>query len=357
MSSLKTIPHLTKDVLFLRRFNFGCGTVHITSAIMLLILALVLSDKFSMSILTTDFGIYDSSTGTFKVDLITISKYSDVWLLVSFEFITAGFHYFISSEFYYWTYLYNLTVIGKNPLRWFEYTITAGLMIWVIVSQSFGTNLPLKIAILALNVDMNLFGFLQEILNKTQYPVNCFKDWLKYIKIMFPDSTKNMYIVPNIYVTKEYEKYKRSVNENVYKGNFSDKQILMWRYGSKEKINKSNYVALIIGFIPFLTTWGITMTYFFKAVASNAKNVPWWIWTIVIGLFITFTQFAVVMILHYMQKDALRKNCEGNVKKKWASKLSTFFADRINEEMTYQLLSLTNKLFLTWILAIGSLSK
>lgn len=354
--------YFVRDILFLQRFNLFCGIIHGISAVLFLVIALVFMDKFFLSSLTTDFTVYDVITNLPKIVFSVISSYSTIWVLLPFEFVTALFHFGIACPKYYWTYLYNLKMLGINRLRWYEYSITAGLMIWVIFFQSGGTNLFLGLCLLALNAVMNLCGLLQEEMNATQLPIYKFSVWFRMLEDYFPKTTKIGSKQPNLFLTKvvihEHSKYEKNVLGDIYNSDVSDKRILLSRYGSSAQIKKTNYSPFLVGCIPFLVSWGEVLAYFFTAVASNAKNVPWWIWTIDIGLFITFSQFAVIMILHYAQKDYAVKNVKKiNVREKWGKKFSTFFAERENEEMLYQILSLTNKLLLVWILAIGSITR
>lgn len=366
---------LRNSPLFLYRYNLFCAIVHFLSSTVLLILTLVYSSKLLYSDLTTDFSIYDTVAKKPKVETVTIATYSNAYLLFPFGFITSLFHVFLASRGQYWLYLYRVTVLGRNPYRWIEYSITASLMIWVVWSVSGGTNIFQGISIVILNIIMNLCGLEQEDVNKTRNTPehkesSGYQKWVDKLINTFPTSYKHMNIIGSKKEMVEYKEYcnsyKKDIKTRLTSGNNDiSLNALLEVYGYeniKEKPTahslKTNYFPFVLGCLPFILTWVIVFSYFFTALTKNASNVPWWVWTIDIGLFITFSQFAVIMLIHYIQKDNLineanKHQLKGKHILPWGKTWSTYFADRTNQEVIYQLLSLTSKLFLPWFLWIG----
>ena len=126
---------------------------------------------------------------------------------------------------------------GVNAVRWLEYSITAGLMTWIIAQLSGITNLYLVILLAAVgNVTLQCHGYMHERL--------------------FMD------------------------NELAYK-------------------NWNNWIPFINGSVIFLGQWAILAAYFITNVdASGVSNVPWYVWVSFLGLFFTFGLFPWVQICY-----------------------------------------------------------
>jgi hypothetical protein len=338
------------------------GIIHGLSFVIFLILAIYSEKNIPYALLTSDFSYFDV---TFKPLIQALGNYKLSWVLLSFPLITCLFHIYISIIIYK-DYKYKLLFKGIQAYRWIEYSITAGIMTWVIWALSGGTNIFIGLSLVVLNLNMNIYGYITELVNSTR--------------------SKNI------------------INNQELKNSSSYIEIYEYLYKKKYELkDKVIFWPIILGFLNFGLIWGIILSYFFEAIASNSSNVPWWIWTIDIGLLIQFLNFGLVMLFHYMSKQYLISKCRteyqaqipteksfgldyenklnsqktyqkpypqktlsesnnlfkshnmniSNISKVKNNQIIFFFASRLNYEFSYQILSLTSKLFLTWFLYIG----
>lgn len=146
--------------------------VHGLSAIALLILKLTLSNTDEIpALLFSDTPVYDAN-GTIAVfnKELAGSRYDLFWILLSMAFSTSVFHaiqWVLSFDNTEWAYQYRQMVIMRiNPVRWVEYSITAGLMTWIICQLSGISNVYLVWTIgITLNVVMQFHGLFYEWLD------------------------------------------------------------------------------------------------------------------------------------------------------------------------------------------------
>lgn len=265
----------------LRRWNIAAGSVHAASFIAVIVMTVI---YFSVSVrveLTTDFRVYDElsvapeTAGNFTTVLESRWFYPVILVDLPFPLITSLFHLVLALSPYF-SRRYNQLVFeeGRNPYRWLEYGITASLMTIVILQLSGATNVFLILMVgVVMNVALQFTGYAAE-------------------------------------------------NENV----------------ATLKGAKVKWDSIIAGFVIFAAQWAVIMSYFFTAVVSprppDADGVPWFVYTIIIGLFFQFAIFGFLLVLRYWGKFK-------------------FFASAYGTEIGFIILSLTSKLFLTWNLLIG----
>ena len=112
-------------------------------------------------------------------------------LVALFLFISAAAHFLLATFLYDW-YVQNLKK-HINPARWYEYSISASLMIFVIAMlvtiYDFGTLL----ALFTLTAVMNLMGLMMEIHNRTtkktnwtSYIIGCIAGFVPWLVIFIP---------------------------------------------------------------------------------------------------------------------------------------------------------------------------
>lgn len=96
------------------------------------------------------------------------------YLVVSFLFISSIAHLLIATVLYdaYVSYLER----GMNPYRWYEYAISASIMIVVIAMLSGIWDLGTLVALFGLVAVMNLMGLMMELHNQTTVDT----DWTAY---------------------------------------------------------------------------------------------------------------------------------------------------------------------------------
>lgn len=102
----------------------------------------------------------DSIMPPFKTDFITTDKYKVWHLICAFSFLTAISHLLIAWPFKD-AYEYWLTN-NRQPLRYFEYSITASIMFVIVLALSRVTDMYLLIANALLMCTVNVFGGILE---------------------------------------------------------------------------------------------------------------------------------------------------------------------------------------------------
>ncbi|MFT6764219.1 MAG: hypothetical protein ACJAXA_002885 [Candidatus Aldehydirespiratoraceae bacterium] len=143
----------------LRKMNLGAGLLHLTSAIVMLIIAA----DFTLPVTTFNLN---GPPGT-PVEDGALSVFADVQLApltYGFLFLSAFFHLLIatvglsrySSELRH----------GRNRFRWVEYSLSSTLMIITIALITGITDLAALISIAVLNASMILFGWIMEMVNR-----------------------------------------------------------------------------------------------------------------------------------------------------------------------------------------------
>jgi len=134
---------------------------------------LALSTNFKLPV-TGSYLTFNSSTQHLDAASNKLFDMPIVWLIAGFFFISALFHLAIAT-FYNKTYVANLGK-GINKARWFEYSLSASVMM-VAISMLVGIyDVVSLVLIFALVAIMNLTGLAMELYNQGREQVN----WLAY---------------------------------------------------------------------------------------------------------------------------------------------------------------------------------
>jgi hypothetical protein len=170
----------------LRNFNLFMGFLHLIQGFLMLIL----SNDFTLPL--------TYSTPVFNEVTQSISPVSETFfdlrigpLVALFLFMSAIAHFLIATVLYKW-YVRNLKK-HINPARWYEYSFSASLMIFLIAMlvtiYDFGTLL----ALFALTAVMNLMGLMMEVHNQTtkktnwmSYRIGCIAGFIPWVVIFIP---------------------------------------------------------------------------------------------------------------------------------------------------------------------------
>ncbi len=155
----ETIEVSASTLASLRKLNIGAGTLHLVSAIVMLIIAA----DFTLPITTFNLN---GPPGT-PVSEGTLSTFYDIQLApltYGFLFLSAFFHFLISTVGFskYGSELRH----GRNRFRWVEYSISSTLMIITIGLITTITDLAALIAVAFANISMILFGWIMEMVNR-----------------------------------------------------------------------------------------------------------------------------------------------------------------------------------------------
>ncbi len=140
----------------LRVYNFSMGVLHLAQGILMLIL----SSDFSLPI-STIYLQFNPETTSLAQNLQTIGNIKLGPLVAAFLLISSLAHFFVST-FGFSIYKNDLKK-GLNRARWYEYGLSASVMI-VVISMLVGVyDLASLILIFFLNMSMILFGMTQEL--------------------------------------------------------------------------------------------------------------------------------------------------------------------------------------------------
>ena len=153
----------------LRRLNVIVGSLHGLQAVLLLALATAASLPVTASFLTGppgqgDYGAAD--LGSLRID----------WLVAAFLLFAAVDHLTVSAGRPRRWYEANVAR-GINPARWWEYSVSASIMIVLIAMLAGVSELVAIIALFGANAAMILFGLVQEQVNVGREDV----DWRPFI--------------------------------------------------------------------------------------------------------------------------------------------------------------------------------
>lgn len=154
----------------LRRFNGVMGVFHLIQGFLMLYLS-----SYKTWPINTTFLSFNTVTKTLEPASETILEIPLAPLVALFLFISALFHFYLSTFLYKW-YVKNLKK-KMNKARWYEYSISASIMIWVIAMLTGIYEVGTLIALFALTAVMNLMGLMMEIHNQTTEATN----WTSYI--------------------------------------------------------------------------------------------------------------------------------------------------------------------------------
>jgi hypothetical protein len=176
------------DVLFkkLRTFNAVMGVIHMLQGIAMLLL----SNAFTLP-LTFTRPEYNAVTNTISPVSETFFNIQIGPLVALFLFMSATAHILLSTVLYKW-YVKNLKN-HINPARWYEYSLSASLMIFLIAMlvtiYDFGTLL----ALFTLTAVMNLMGLMMELHNQTttktiwtSFNIGCIAGFVPWVVIFIP---------------------------------------------------------------------------------------------------------------------------------------------------------------------------
>ncbi len=153
----------------LRKLNKTMAAVHFAQGAVILLIA----KDFSLP-LTTGYLYFDQATKTLRSAQHTLGHLSLPILIAAFFFVSAIAHLVISTV----GFKAYTKGIGKgiNKFRWFEYAVSASIMI-VAISLLVGIyDVAILASAFALTAIMNLMGLMMEVHNQTTKKTN----WLSY---------------------------------------------------------------------------------------------------------------------------------------------------------------------------------
>jgi hypothetical protein len=154
----------------LRSYNLFMGFLHLVQAIVII----VLSNSFSLPVITS-YLTFDPALGRLWPATSTLVELPLGVMVAVFLLLSAAAHFIIALPAFAW-YVDNLKK-GINYARWYEYSLSASLMI-VLIGMLCGVyDLGALIMAFALTAVMNLCGLLMEVHNQTTAKTN----WTAYV--------------------------------------------------------------------------------------------------------------------------------------------------------------------------------
>lgn len=178
---------MNKKITFhnLYKFNLVMGGLHLLQGVLIL----VLSKTFLLPV-SGSFLEYNKLTSSLQPAVGILFDISLPTLIAVFFFLSASAHLIIATV-YRKRYEQNLTV-GINMARWFEYALSASIMMVAIALLVGVYDAMSLLMIFVLTAIMNLMGLVMEVHNQTtketnwiSYWVGCFAGTIPWLVIAF----------------------------------------------------------------------------------------------------------------------------------------------------------------------------
>jgi hypothetical protein len=164
----------------LRLYNLFMGFLHLVQALLIILL----TNNFKLPI-TTSFLTLNQATGKLWPETNVLVNLPFGIMVAVFLLISAAAHFTIASPGTFGWYVKNLKK-GINYARWFEYSLSASLMI-VLIGMLCGVyDLGALLMAFVLTGVMNLCGLLMEVHNQTTPKTNWISFWVGCIAGVAP---------------------------------------------------------------------------------------------------------------------------------------------------------------------------
>ena len=137
----------------LRRLNIGAGTLHLISAVLIVVLA----NRFALPVMARYMA---GPPGSNKTQLVSYGSVSMALLITIFFVLSAIAHFSVAGPRRV-SYQANLE-LGRNPYRWLEYALSSSIMIFAIAQLTGVSEIAALIALVGVNASMIGFGWMQE---------------------------------------------------------------------------------------------------------------------------------------------------------------------------------------------------
>ncbi len=163
----------------LRKLNFIMAAAHGLQAVVLLLI----SSDFSRAI-TSEYLVFDESSQTLVNSSRELFDFPFVWGVAAFSLLSMIFHLLIATV---WNKRYNSDLKkGINRYRWYEYSLSASLMIVLIAILSGIFDLSTLLLMFGLTAVMNLMGLLMEVHNQDTKKTNWLSYWIGVLAGILP---------------------------------------------------------------------------------------------------------------------------------------------------------------------------
>jgi hypothetical protein len=166
-----SVAHQDPRFKRLRLYNAVMGVFHLAQAVVVLALA----NDFALPV-TTSFLNFVPEAKKLEPITETVINLPLGPLVAVFLLLSAVAHFTIASPGVFGWYVGNLTK-GINYARWYEYALSASVMIVLIAMLSGMYDIASLLLVFTLTAVMNLFGLMMELHNQTTQKTN----WTPYI--------------------------------------------------------------------------------------------------------------------------------------------------------------------------------
>ena len=136
-----------------RKLNIGAGTLHLISAILIVVLA----NSFALPVVARYMA---GPPGSGKYQMVAYGSVSMALLIAVFFLLSALAHFSVAGPRWR-SYQANLAM-SRNPYRWLEYALSSSIMIFAIAQLTGISDIAALIALIGVNASMIGFGWLQE---------------------------------------------------------------------------------------------------------------------------------------------------------------------------------------------------
>lgn len=155
----KTVRTADNQIARLRGYNIVAGSLHLVQA---LGFAFVLTQLSTQVLFPVTIDYLAGAPGVpVPPERVTLFHVNIGIGVVAFLFLSALFHFLISSPLFFGRYKNGL-LDNHNYFRWVEYSLSSSIMIWLILSINGVTDIGALVGLFAVNAAMILFGALQE---------------------------------------------------------------------------------------------------------------------------------------------------------------------------------------------------
>jgi hypothetical protein len=161
------------------RFNWIMAGLHFLQG-----LAIILISSDKTETINTTYLVFNESSRELEQASRGLFDISFAWLIAVFFFLSAGFHLYLSTVAA-GKYKKGLKQ-GMNKYRWYEYSLSASIMIVAIALLAGVYELSLLIALFGLTAIMNLLGLVMEVHNQTTKKTNWVSYWIGCLAGILP---------------------------------------------------------------------------------------------------------------------------------------------------------------------------
>ena len=242
---------------------------------------------------------------------------------------------------------------GISPLRWFEYSVSASVMILIIAQLSGMYSLQMQLVLFFAMAGVMGFGLLHEYITLELTHARRTDSAPVSSRGQFRTAHDGIFAPGAVPLTlsqrpPRYNNAEADSPMGVKRGmasNASWTAVEVPAAAAPRPAAAIKWAAHIFGWIPYIGVWVAIFISFFSTLAESSVRPPWQVYTIIIGLFFGFSGFAFVQIMYTYK---FHRDASNPTKDQ---------LNKVRAERMYIFLSLFTKTFLAWNLYGGVLMR